>query len=166
VLHYSCTSSIYSSSRGYPTRKRRHSMVIPNKSNFVIDVARVVAIAATTCGLLCHWQTTTSLSCRHRPSNNNSESVPRSQVARPCIISGGTTGCTHVHRHNNNNNLLLLRQLVQCYPFLSSLTPKRTNSNYEASKRFPCSNNPNIATFFDMKLASQRNISRRLFASL
>ena len=104
---------------------------LPSKSNFVIDVARVVAIAATTCGLLCHWQTTTttSLSCRHRPSNNNSESVPHSRVARPCIISGGTTGCTHVHRHNNNNNLLLLRQLVQCYPFLSSLTKKRTNSN-------------------------------------
>ena len=44
---------------------------LPSKSNFVIDVARVVAIAATTCGLLCHWQTTTttttSLSCRHRP---------------------------------------------------------------------------------------------------
>ena len=27
VVHYSCTSSISSSSRGYPTRKRRHSMV-------------------------------------------------------------------------------------------------------------------------------------------
>lgn len=30
---------------------------LPSKSNFVIDVARAVAIAATTCGLLCHWQT-------------------------------------------------------------------------------------------------------------